>query len=122
MNKLELSDLIKKTQIAQKQDLQKFENYINQSVILKKSASGYKNDDENIIEQILKNFSDGVISNIPINENSTLLDMLSILLQNQDYIEKLSDIIFIEAKTSDERLELLVTYLEAHIKQNIKVP
>lgn len=122
MNKLKLSDLIKKTQIAQKQDLQKFENYINQSVILKKSASGYKNDDENIIEQILKNFSDGVISNIPINENSTLLDMLSILLQNQDYIEKLSDIIFIEAKTSDERLELLVTYLEAHIKQNIKVP
>lgn len=122
MNKLELSDLIKKTQIEQKKDIQNFEGYINQSVTLKKSASGYKNDSENIIEQILQNFSKGVISNIPIPENSTPMDMLSILLQNQDYIQKLSDIIFIEAKTSDERLELLVQYLDAHVKQNMTVP
>jgi hypothetical protein len=121
MNKLELSDLIKKTQTAQKQDLQDFEQYMNQSVTLKKSSSGYQDDSENIIKQILQNFSGGTISDIPIPENSTPMDMLSILLQNQDYIEKLSDLIFIEAKTSDERLELLVKYLEDRLKLDVKL-
>lgn len=122
MNKLELSDLIKKTQIAQQQDLKNFEQYMNQSVTLKKSSFEYQDDSEHIIEEILKNVKDGVMSDIPIPENTTPMDIFSILLQNQDYIEKLSDLIFIEAKTSDERLNLLVKYLEAHVKQNIKVP
>jgi hypothetical protein len=121
MNKLELSDLIEKTQTAQKQDLQDFEQYMNQSVTLKKSSIGYKDDSAQIIEDILQNVKDGVISDIPITENTTPMDMLSILLQNQDYIEKLSDLIFIEAKTSDERLELLVKYLEERLNLDVKL-
>jgi hypothetical protein len=121
MNKLELSDLIEKTQTAQKQDLQDFEQYMNQSVTLKKSSIGYKDDSAKIIEDILQNVKDGVISDIPITENTTPMDMLSILLQNQDYIEKLSDLIFIEAKTSDERLELLVKYLEERLNLDVKL-
>jgi hypothetical protein len=121
MNKLELSDLMKKTQTDQKEDLKKFEQYMNQSVTLKKSSIGYKDDSVKIMEEILKNVKDGLTSDIPIPENTTPMDIFSILLQNQDYIEKLSDLIFIEAKTSDERLDLLVNYLEDHLKLDVKL-
>lgn len=116
MDKTDLAKLIAETQQNQKKDFAVFENYMNQSVDLKKSTSAIQSDSSamTFLKEIIDNVAKGIPSNLPIPQGDDETKIYAFLLENSSYIEKLGGVSIPSAGNADERLQEILQYIKNH--------